>query len=196
VFSIGFPDKQLTVTARHLRDADTILVLGHEGTLLEQGNLESLNMKSDYVQKLFMEQQQVKKSSAETVIENLPISAQEHKTDEVAMKVTESTADLRRKTGDIQLYKYYFKSIGWAHGIVLVGLVFGAEFCSFFPRMCQSPHFPNCLILCRNLDQNMGGRRNKASRKQTRNVLWRVFYARCYWLDFHGCFYRVSSVPP
>jgi ATP-binding cassette subfamily C (CFTR/MRP) protein 1 len=46
--------------------------------------------------------------------------------------------DLTRRTGDVQVYKYYFKSIGWRHITALFALMVVAEFCLYFPRK-QNP---------------------------------------------------------
>jgi len=40
--------------------------------------------------------------------------------------------DLKRKTGDIQVYFYYFKSFGWVKGLLFLVLVLCQAFCASF----------------------------------------------------------------
>jgi ATP-binding cassette subfamily C (CFTR/MRP) protein 1 len=58
------------------------------------------------------------------------------------VKNSEQEEDLLRKTGDVALYKYYLKSVGWKDGIAILALTIGAQFCVYFPRQYQS-----CFLL-------------------------------------------------
>jgi len=40
--------------------------------------------------------------------------------------------DLRRATGDMEVYRYYFRSIGWPQGTLFVSFVIMNVFCSSF----------------------------------------------------------------
>jgi hypothetical protein len=109
-------------------------VLGQDGTVIEQGTFRSLDLQNGYVQSLLVEEQQ------QTTIEPDKASdiSQIPKKDAspAGLKESQSEKDLLRRAGDIQLYKYYFSSIGWVHGLGLVALVVASQFCAFFPRKC------------------------------------------------------------
>jgi ATP-binding cassette subfamily C (CFTR/MRP) protein 1 len=116
----------------HLRDADNILVLGEDGTVIEQGSFETLDFESGYVQSLLLGDGQEAKTTSDSGLETSETTKKPVNT--ASRKSTDSQKDLLRRTGDVQVYKYYFKSIGWKHGTVLVALTLCAEFCLFFPR--------------------------------------------------------------
>jgi ATP-binding cassette subfamily C (CFTR/MRP) protein 1 len=119
-----------THKVRHLPEADNIVVLGEDGSIIEQGNFEHLNTEQGYVQSLIVEDQ-AEKSYSNTVSDTVTKSKKE-----AAEKAVEDTSasDLLRKTGDLTLYKYYLKSVGWKDGIVILTLTFSSQFCQYFPR--------------------------------------------------------------
>jgi ATP-binding cassette subfamily C (CFTR/MRP) protein 1 len=114
-----------------LREVDNIVVLGENGTVIEQGTFASLDLQGGYVQSLIIEAQAKKPQSHSTsdALEN----ARDDR-DTTAVRDTEAEDDLLRKTGDMTLYKYYLKSVGWKDGITILLLTLSARFCLYFPR--------------------------------------------------------------
>jgi hypothetical protein len=76
--------------------------------------------------------------------------------------------DLTRMTGDIAVYKYYLKSVGWSRAMIYLGFVLLDVFGENFSRMSRIPtglHQP-CLLCCTNtprrvLVEDVGGRRRR-----------------------------------
>jgi len=114
-----------------LRDADNIIVLGDSGTIVEQGTFHSLSLQNGYVQNLFIDYQ-----AQETQSESILDISEDIRKDltTAAIKNFEQEEDLLRKTGDMTLYKYYLRSVGWKDGITILVLTIGAQFCVYFPR--------------------------------------------------------------
>lgn len=110
-------------------------MLGQDGTVIEQGTFRSLDFQNGYVQKLLVEgqQQKVIEPDKTSVISQIP----KKDANPAGLKESQSGKDLLRRTGDIQLYKYYISSIGWKHASSLVALVVASQFCAFFPRECR-----------------------------------------------------------
>ncbi|KAF8857368.1 putative multidrug resistance protein [Acephala macrosclerotiorum] len=96
-----------THAIRHLPLADTIVALGENGTVLEQGNFDQLRSQGGFVSNLIIRLGVLEKET----------SAAEQE-EACGAKVTlvpqpPDASDLTRRIGDVAVYKYYFKSIGW-----------------------------------------------------------------------------------
>lgn len=50
----------------------------------------------------------------------------------------EGEPDSSRRTGDVQIYFYYVKSVGWWVTLVFVVAIVGFVFCVSFPSKCDS----------------------------------------------------------
>lgn len=97
--------------------ADNIIVLGADGRITEQGSFEALRSQQGFVSKLLLhpellESKRVDKpesdSSTETkakAVAALPKALRGPSDNDVA--------DLTRRIGDLSVYKYYLKSMGW-----------------------------------------------------------------------------------
>jgi ATP-binding cassette subfamily C (CFTR/MRP) protein 1 len=116
---------------RHIRVADNIVVMGAEGTVIEQGTFNQLNLQDGYVQGLLLKQQERKMSvdapelSPETLHSRLPAGA---------AVVLDQQRELSRQMGDSRLYLYYLKSIGWQLGVSQLVISVCYTFLEFFPR--------------------------------------------------------------
>jgi ATP-binding cassette subfamily C (CFTR/MRP) protein 1 len=103
---------------RHLPLADNILVLDKDGKVVEQGTFEYLRSRDGFVSKLMLHPELLESKSrsgdAEDASQKVPAAA-------VAKVLrgpsANDAADLARQTGDISVYKYYLKSIGWKIGL-------------------------------------------------------------------------------
>ena len=161
-----------------MREADKIVVLGDEGTILQQGSFSSLNLLDGYVQSLLVEEKD-EKSTPDSGLTASNENAK--KPSAVAAMEPDAQKQLLRQTGDFKVYKYYWKSIGWRHGLLIVALSFCAEFCLYFPRkfLYLLRNYHRKLIMPRALDQMVGGGGHSPPRRETRYVLWSVCHSRC-----------------
>lgn len=121
-------------TVKHLPLADNILVLGADGGMIEQGTFQELRgQNSELINSLLNQEPQP--STDDDLAESH--EAHGHKgLIAVAVKPTSNTetADLTRRIGDLSVYNYYLKSIGWkiAAANVVTALVWTLG--SNFPR--------------------------------------------------------------
>jgi len=98
--------------------ADNILVLDKDGKVVEQGTFDYLRSRDGFVSKLMLHPELLKSGSrsddTENTLQKMPAAA-------VAKVLpgpsANDAADLTRQTGDISVYKYYLKSIGWKIGL-------------------------------------------------------------------------------
>ncbi|RDW69977.1 hypothetical protein BP5796_08374 [Coleophoma crateriformis] len=120
-----------THAVHHLREADKIIVLSEDGTITEQGTFETLNKNQSYVQKLLLGE----KGDVNSGQDKEAGSPIKDKPTIKSKASAEDGNDLLRRTGDAQVYKYYLKSIGWRHGLILLFLTVGGEFCLAFPQL-------------------------------------------------------------
>jgi hypothetical protein len=88
------------------------------------------------VQSLLIADKQATESTTENLAEGQDIVKKPTKA--TTAKEIDQQKDLTRRTGDVQVYKYYFKSIGWRHVTALFALMVVEEFCLYFPRK-QTP---------------------------------------------------------
>ena len=102
----------------HLPAADAIIVLAKDGQIAQQGSYIELQSSDGYIRDLALG-----KTSKEKVAENenvndvalVPPQADPVREDSEAL-------DLKRQTGDMSLYKFYFKSVSAAIAIFWLGL--------------------------------------------------------------------------
>jgi ATP-binding cassette subfamily C (CFTR/MRP) protein 1 len=98
--------------------ADNILALDKDGKVVEQGTFDYLRSRDGFVSKLMLHPELLKSGSrsddTENTLQKMPAAA-------VAKVLpgpsANDAADLARQTGDISVYKYYLKSIGWKIGL-------------------------------------------------------------------------------
>lgn len=130
-FYAALPKTIANSIVRHLREADNIIVLGEDGSIIESGTFKSLDLQNGYVQSLFVEKQTKKSATGDESTD-----AGEFSKSSAVIEVKEETPgnDLLRKTGDFTLYKYYFKSIGTGPAIGILALTTIAMFLQYFPR--------------------------------------------------------------
>ncbi|KAL3425921.1 ABC multidrug transporter, partial [Phlyctema vagabunda] len=126
-----------TVLATHsvhrLRETDHLVVLGDGGTIVEQGTFESLTTGNGYAKEVLTRAPE--NSSKISQFRDAKSPAREKEPEAQMVEQSENSNDLLRRTGDMQVYNYYLKSIGWYHGVVLFLLTFAGEFCLFFPQI-------------------------------------------------------------
>jgi ATP-binding cassette subfamily C (CFTR/MRP) protein 1 len=117
----------VTHSVRHLALADEIVLLGADGKLLAKGNYRELQS-GGHLSEDILQQMQAKK---------------EHKEDSVAPEIVAKVArpskeqieDLTRRVGDLTVYKYYFKSIGWRPTALFLALAAASAFGQSFSQV-------------------------------------------------------------
>jgi ATP-binding cassette, subfamily C (CFTR/MRP), member 1 len=98
--------------------ADNIIILDKDGKAIEQGAFDTLRARDGFVGRLALHPE---------ILEADPGSIQTEDTSSVKAPPTapkvllgpsaNDVADLTRQTGDVSVYKYYLKSIGWKIGL-------------------------------------------------------------------------------
>ena len=80
----------------------------------------------------------------------------------------ENEDDLSRRTGDVQIYLYYVKSVGIWATLLFVAAIAGFVFCISFPSKCsgQRGTGPQTNRLCRRLGSVVGRRQRNRSQRQ------------------------------
>jgi ATP-binding cassette, subfamily C (CFTR/MRP), member 1 len=118
--------------------ADNIIVLDNDGKAIEQGTFSNLRSSDGFVGRLslhpeILESDPISKTAEDTAAFKAPPAA---------LKVLQGPsandiADLTRQTGDISVYKYYLKSIGWTFGLANAMGSIIYMFGSKSPRKCS-----------------------------------------------------------
>ncbi|TAQ88798.1 hypothetical protein B7494_g2879 [Chlorociboria aeruginascens] len=119
----------ITNTTRYLHLADHIVVLSQQGTITEQGTFNSLREEEGYLENLIFSP--APGPSAEiTTIKN---------TSKALAKIqgpsSDQVSDLTRKTGDISVYLYYYKSMSFFSIMAFLASSAVAVFCRYFPQV-------------------------------------------------------------
>jgi ATP-binding cassette subfamily C (CFTR/MRP) protein 1 len=129
----------VTNDVKHLSQADHIILLGTGGRVLEQGGPEKLLHVKGHAQAIAA-------SSGETSGKQTERGAAlEVKPKLASSAVEDKQHDLARRTGDIAVYWYYMRSIGWLYGsVVLVSALiyaFGLKFGDVWVRWWSEDSF-------------------------------------------------------
>lgn len=104
---------------KYLAQADRILVLDHQGRIVEQGKFAALNVTGSYIHDLQIElldksrTQGYDNETAGPAEDSTPVLADE----------TKAKSDVGRMMGDWTTYKYYFRALGPFYMLVFVGCV-------------------------------------------------------------------------
>jgi ATP-binding cassette subfamily C (CFTR/MRP) protein 1 len=118
-------------------------VLSGEGKIAQQGNFGDLASQEGYIKNILLEPQIIPKA-IQTINGHLDEQPRAQGV------VQNEIGDLTRKTGDMAVYKYYFKSIGWASIFGFIGTSAIFAFATYFPRKEEVFHkiFLWILIPC------------------------------------------------
>lgn len=103
------------IPVRHLHLADNIIVLDKGGKTVEQGTFSELRSQNGFVSQLVLHPELLEPLRAEVSSSTTASPAGIPKV--LQGPSANDAADLARKTGDISVYKYYVKSIGWKIGL-------------------------------------------------------------------------------
>ena len=120
--------------ANRLPYADHIVVLGDNGHVLEQGSFEELNTGGGYVSSLNLRTANWSSEPRSALPEDFkPLI-----TDSTGISTatpTVSEADMNRQSGDLSIYLYYIRSVGWPATTIFVAAITVYVFCYTFPSI-------------------------------------------------------------
>lgn len=125
---------------RHLPLADSIVVLGEDGRIAEQGSFDSLRSRQGFVSKLLLHPELLESKRVEEPLDSA--TKVKSKPAPALPKVLRGpsdndVADLTRRIGDLAVYKYYLKSIGWKIALLEVASCSVFMLAQVFPRKCS-----------------------------------------------------------
>ena len=120
-----------THAVQYLQQADSIIALSSEGSISEQGSFRELDTLGGYVHSLKVKAE-ISGIESSSSSHDAPAEAREPV---VAAEDTNVQQDLARRTGDMAVYAYYAKSIGWKYGLITIFTAIGFAFGMKFPDL-------------------------------------------------------------
>ncbi len=129
---------------RHLPLADNIIVLDKDGKLIEQGTFKTLRSREGFVNRLMLHPELLEsEAKSEFKEEKTSPKGPAAVPKDLRGPSPNDVADLTRQTGDVSVYKYYLKSIGWKIGLANVASSFiytlGTKFTREYFQCCMFP---------------------------------------------------------
>ena len=112
--------------ARHLPLADGIVLMDSEGHITKQGSYEELSREPSLSSAIHPNAHD---EDAEDAVDAGSPTKQPPSDDDDKLK------DLTRQTGDITVYKYWFKHIGWTPAAIFLGFKITLTFAATFPQV-------------------------------------------------------------
>lgn len=114
----------VTHAVHRLSCSDYVIALNTLGRIVEQGSFEYLRSSSSFIKELTSKPRGGGDSPSKNEmpivgepLELVPTFLVDHE------EFNAITEELNRRTGDFQVYKYYFASIGWKYSMMFVGCV-------------------------------------------------------------------------
>lgn len=132
-------------------------MLGNEGHVIEQGSFKALDLTGGYISSFALglpEQNKAAEKTSNSGKSDVQVSSVEQDED--------SEVDGPGAGGDISIYLYYVKSIGWLPTLIFIIAITGFVFCISFPSEfdatpCSPAMVEACLpIINRYLDELVG----------------------------------------
>ncbi len=129
--------------------ADKIIVLGNDGTILEEGSFEELSQQQGHVFNLSLQPPDWKyENKPETDShEDTPFNTiSGYIPDQAVLSKEDAEAEASRRTGDLSVYKFYLGSVGWLAAIIFIVMMIAFVFCTTFPSKpaLQPSQCPHC----------------------------------------------------
>lgn len=134
----------LNVLVQYLRSADKIVVLGQGGIIEEQGSFDEVNSGNGFVQSLML-----RNGTPFLQKETVTFPEKPEILEAIRKSIARNDDNLNRRTGDFSIYQYYFKSIGWRHGLFYLGLSTCYIFFYKFPRKVSGIHILPYMLITR-----------------------------------------------
>ena len=161
--------------------ADNIVALGPSGEIIEQGNYKQLYYTRGYVRSLSRLQHSKSRLGSNGNSTNEPVVEDSA----TRLEVERAASDASRRTGDLTIYLYYFKSIGWVYTIYFLFLVIAFAFCITFPSKYRArekghPRVYQALKLIRRLGSMVGSCKRDRSLWETRVLVRHLRIHQCF----------------
>lgn len=128
--SIGSTIVLSSSSVKRVPFADHIIVLGNEGHVIEQGSFKALDLTGGYISSFALglpEQNKAAEKTSNSGKSDVQVSSVEQDED--------SEVDGPGAGGDISIYLYYVKSIGWLPTLIFIIAITGFVFCISFPSI-------------------------------------------------------------
>ncbi len=128
-------------SGKRLPFADHIVVLDENGEIMEQGSFKQLTKSGGYVSSLDLPPPEWRFKTKETNLDQLLAmsttvsKAAPFPTKQPVETVEEAELEANKRTGDLSLYAYYAKSVGWLSVVTFVVAISGYVFCISFPQI-------------------------------------------------------------
>ena len=129
-------------SSKRLSFADHIIVLNEQGQIAEQGSFTELTIGGGYVASLDLPQPDWRiRDQGTSRLDHLLVSASEDylpilpHTKEAILEDPDAEFEANKRTGDLSIYAYYAKSVGWVSVITFVVAISAYVFCISFPQI-------------------------------------------------------------
>lgn len=168
-------------SAKRLPYADHIVVLDKKGKVAEQGTFEQLNSSGGYVSTFILPP-----ASWDYLPEySNELDLTSYSKNPAQQQMTEDSLeeDAARRTGDVTVYLYYIRSVGWSAAWIFIISITIFTFCNSFPRRYSKDTMKEDLLTKthRYVAQVVGGRECVASKQPPWLLAWDILDAwrRC-----------------
>lgn len=128
-------------SSKRLPFADHIIVLDDKGQIAEQGSFSELNIGSGHVSSLDLAQadwrfREKGTSKLDQLLQNAPQdSVPTLAPTKEAVEDADSEFEANKRTGDLSIYAYYAKSVGWVSVLTFMVAISAYVFCISFPQI-------------------------------------------------------------
>jgi ATP-binding cassette, subfamily C (CFTR/MRP), member 1 len=135
-----YADQELFIV-RHLSLADNVIVIGTDGCIAEQGAFEVLRSQDGFVSKLLLHPELLESKPHADAGGNNDIESKTKPSSSAPKPLrggatANDVTDLTRRIGDLSVYKYYLKSIGWKFVLANTAACVVSTIAQLFPRKC------------------------------------------------------------
>ena len=118
----------ITHSIRHFHLVDHVVVLTKDGKIAQNGSFEELREQEGYINNLLLGTEQI-------TTDTKPAAKAAEKRPPIKGVTANDVSDLTRKTGDVAVYKYYFRPISVFGTICFLGTTALFVFTQYFPQI-------------------------------------------------------------
>lgn len=128
-------------STKRLPFADHIIVLNEQGQIAEQGSFSELNIGSGYLSSLDLPQADWRvRNQAILTLDHLLVAAPDDYLPVVphskeVVEEPDAEFEANKRTGDLSIYAYYAKSVGWIAVVTFIVAISAYVFCISFPQI-------------------------------------------------------------
>lgn len=155
--------------AKRLPYSDQIIALDSTGRIAEEGQFDDLNALGGYISGFTLPPADWTYKPNEEEDDNMEqsITKYEFKHSDPLANKENADAEANRRFGDLSIYLYYIRSIGWTPTIIFIVCITLFIFCQSFPSQTLfsvDPHRMKILTTwCRYLGQMVGSAQRRVS---------------------------------